>query len=344
MFSICIPNYNYEKYLGETLDTIFAQTDKEFEVVLADNQSTDSSVAIMEDYAKRYPNQVRFKINATNLGFAGNLDQAGSLAEQPYMIMLSSDDTMAPTALARYRQLIEKLPEGEKFIITSAKQVIDGESQLLETVLAKDMARKLWRPEDTDASLTDTMGVPVYKVAAKEMLRRCIQHMANPYNFLCTLYPKSLYAGVGGYGASRMINPDKWFHWRLTGAAEYVYFVDEPLFQYRWHAANQSAQQANSGHLKFLADEYRTTIEAGPLLKTAEMDDVALRKSFVQWDIIRHGLGELSKGYWLKSWRILHMGLGMYPKWVIRNRAFFPYLILLGLGPVGSALLRIAKK
>ena len=343
MFSICIPNYNYEQYLGITLETIFAQQEQDFEVVLADNQSTDSSVAIMEDFAKRYPGQVRYQINPANLGFAGNLDEAGRLAERKYMLMLSSDDTIGQAALARYRQLLGLLPNPGQAIITSAKDVIDSDGKHLSTELAADMARPLWRAEDKDEALSETMGVTVYSVEAKEMLSRCFTYQANPFNFLCTLYPRSLYQQVGGYSGSRLMNPDKWFHWKLTAAAERVYFVDEPLFQYRWHANNQTAQQANSGHLKFLVDEYRSTMEVKPMLDGIGWSEKDFRKRFVHWVIVRHGLGELRKGLWLKSWRILHFGLGVYPGPVIRNRAFLPYLILLGLGPIGKVLLRLIK-
>ena len=40
-FSICIPNYNYEKYLGRTIQSVLDQTDADFEIVVSDNASTD---------------------------------------------------------------------------------------------------------------------------------------------------------------------------------------------------------------------------------------------------------------------------------------------------------------
>lgn len=52
--SIVVPNRNYGKYLPACLDSIAAQTYQNIEVLLADGGSTDDSVEIMEDYAKRY--------------------------------------------------------------------------------------------------------------------------------------------------------------------------------------------------------------------------------------------------------------------------------------------------
>ena len=52
--SIIVPNRNYGRYLPDCLDSIAAQTYQDIEVLLADGGSTDDSVEIMQDYAKRY--------------------------------------------------------------------------------------------------------------------------------------------------------------------------------------------------------------------------------------------------------------------------------------------------
>jgi glycosyltransferase involved in cell wall biosynthesis len=51
--SICVPTYNRKDYLRETLDNIFAQTDKNFEVVTVDNVSTDGTEEILKQ--ESYP-------------------------------------------------------------------------------------------------------------------------------------------------------------------------------------------------------------------------------------------------------------------------------------------------
>ena len=50
--SIVIPMYNTEKYVAECLDSIFAQTFQDFEVIIVDDCSTDNSAAIVENYLK----------------------------------------------------------------------------------------------------------------------------------------------------------------------------------------------------------------------------------------------------------------------------------------------------
>ena len=52
--SIIIPMYNTEKYIGECLDSIFAQTFDDYEVIVVDDCSTDNSCAIVENYIQTH--------------------------------------------------------------------------------------------------------------------------------------------------------------------------------------------------------------------------------------------------------------------------------------------------
>lgn len=345
MFSICIPNYNYEQYLGITLESIFRQRYSNFEVVVADNCSTDQSVAIVQRYCDRYPTQVSFKINSSNLGFAGNLDQAAGLAKGEFLLMLSSDDLIRPEALSIYSRLVAKLGQNKKIIISAANDVIDSKGKIIRSPRAKDFRFQVWKTEDVDAELSAEVGVPVYRVPAHEMLRRSLLHCTNPFNFLATAYSKALYEGVGGYGSGRIINPDKWFHWKIMAQADDVFFVDSPLFEYRWHAQNQSAQQTSSGFLKYLVDEYRNTMEVTPaMVSRAGITAREFINAFITFDIYRHGMGEFAKGRWLKSVRIFFFGFSTYPGSMLRHRYFILFALALATTPIGSYLVSTIRR
>lgn len=344
MFSICIPNYNYEKYLGSTLDSIFSQTETDFEITVADNCSTDNSMQIVERYRERNPGKVKYKINPVNLGFSGNLDQAASLATRKYMIMLSSDDRMNSNALAVYKSILEKIGQDKRVIICSANDIIDPIGNVIRSPRASDFRFKLWQQEDIDQELTQHAGVNVYSVKPNVMLQRSLTHCANPFNFCATCYSKELYHQVGGYGGGRMINPDKWFHWRIMAMADRIIFVDDALFQYRWHPGNQTAQQANSGFLKYMMDEYRNVIEMpGELLHKAGLSSHDFIQAFIKYDIFRHGMGEFSKGHWLKSFRIYLFGWSTFPQFMLRGYSVL-FLILLLTTPIGSFLSSLIRK
>ena len=54
--SILVASYNYEQFIGETLDSLINQTYKNFEIIVVDDGSEDNSVKLIEEYVKKYPN------------------------------------------------------------------------------------------------------------------------------------------------------------------------------------------------------------------------------------------------------------------------------------------------
>jgi glycosyltransferase involved in cell wall biosynthesis len=336
-FSICIPNYNYERYLGRTIQSVRDQAGADFEILVSDNASTDGSLEIVRGFAD---SRIRWHVNKCNVGFAGNLDRAARLADGDRMLMLSSDDLMRPGALATYRALFERLgPAADGAIATSAMDVIDADDRVTGKVgLPRN---NVWRESDRAADLDEAAGGSVYRVPARELLRRSLLTMQNPFQFAATVYPRSLYEAVEGYGGSRLMNPDKWFHWKLLSRADSAYFIDHPLFAYRWHASNQTAQQAGSGALKFLIDEYTSTLEIdATVLKELGLARVDIEQAFIEHDIGRHGLAELARGHRLKAGRIYKFGTATYPQHARHNWKVRSLGMLLKLGPVGQRIAR----
>ncbi len=89
-FSIIVPVYNVEKYLNECIDSILAQTFEDFELILVDDGSTDTSSDICEQYAK---NDTRVKvIHKQNGGQSSARNLGIKNAVGNYAIFLDSDD------------------------------------------------------------------------------------------------------------------------------------------------------------------------------------------------------------------------------------------------------------
>ena len=68
--SVLIPNYNYARYIGLTIDSVLKQASADTEIVVTDNASTDSSVEVVRAYDD---DRVRLSVNPCNVGFAANL-------------------------------------------------------------------------------------------------------------------------------------------------------------------------------------------------------------------------------------------------------------------------------
>ncbi|MGM9571812.1 MAG: glycosyltransferase [bacterium] len=66
LVSVIVPNYNHEPYLAERLESIYAQTYKNIEVILLDDCSTDNSKEILEKYQARYPEITSLYVNREN--------------------------------------------------------------------------------------------------------------------------------------------------------------------------------------------------------------------------------------------------------------------------------------
>ena len=95
--SIIIPVYNVKKYLRECLDSILAQSYKDFEIILVDDGSTDSSGNICDEYSMKYENIKVLHKNNNGLSSARN---AGlDIAQGEYILFIDSDDVVSPIML-----------------------------------------------------------------------------------------------------------------------------------------------------------------------------------------------------------------------------------------------------
>ena len=110
--SICIPNYNYCRYLKYALDSALAQSWKDIEVLVVDDRSEDDSVTLVEEYTKRDERVVLHK-NPKRLGLTRNFNQCLRLARGNYVKFLCADDVLAEQCVERMVVAIEAEPEAK---------------------------------------------------------------------------------------------------------------------------------------------------------------------------------------------------------------------------------------
>jgi len=338
-FSILIPNFNYARYIGETIQSVLDQKFDELEIVVADNASTDNSVDVVRGFAD---SRIHVTVNACNVGFSANLERVAAQAHGRRMLLLSSDDRMLPDALAAYARLESALGElAERSVWGAGSTTIDGDGKTTGRI-ATDM--KLWRDATPDDALSKAVGYPVLAVPASTILKRCLELLRSPLPFATTCYPKALHDAVGSYTGGRVINPDKWFAWKVIGAADMIYLIDHDLFEYRKHDAGQGPQEARSGALKHLTDEYVATFSLSEqVLKKAGLTREDIARAFVEQDIVLRGLVSVAAGQRVNARRALHFGLATYPNFVRASSKAWALRILLGLGPLGTPIARALR-
>ena len=337
-FSVCIPSHNSEAHLERTLRSVLVQEGVDLEVIVSDNASTDRSAEIVRGMADP---RVKLRVNATNIGFAANLDRAASMATGEVMLVLPADDLMWPGALRIYQDVftaVEGTPQTA--IVTASAEQIDLDDRVTAPML---LDADLWRPDDRAERLPFPASASVYTVPADEVLRRSLRTFTNPFRLLGTAYPRALYERIEGYAAGGMTNPEKWFHWRLLGVASAAYFVDRPLFADRWDPSSLAARQDGAGALKHMVDEYVNTVELPPvLLERARMKREEIERAFVEHGIARSGFVELARNGSASARRILLFGATAYPSRAARSPKVWALAALLASGPLGSTVAKLA--
>jgi len=93
---ICIPHYNNEKTISETLDSLVNQTYKNIVIKIFDNASTDDSMKILKEYEDKYPNIKIFQ-NEVNIGGEANFTKCIENLEGDYGAIYHADDIYEST-------------------------------------------------------------------------------------------------------------------------------------------------------------------------------------------------------------------------------------------------------
>lgn len=336
-FSICIPNYNYGLYIIDTIQSVLDQDFRDLEIIISDNKSTDNSWDVIKDFALKDNRIVAYQ-NKVNIGFSGNLDLVSSHASGDYQLLVSSDDLMNEGALSFYDQFLSECGN-DRIVFSSTCTRIDENGHTIGTDGPKS---KLWLPSDIEANLSNRFGCTIFKVPASEMLKRCLLSFYGPFNFVSTCYSSLDYIEIGGYGGSRMYNPDKWLHWRLLSITDFAYFIDKPLFSYRWHQSNQVSLQNNSATLKYWIDEYRNTFEFEKnTLIRVNLNPEDIINSFIYNVIIKSVFLNIKERNLSLAHRIFDFGKAVYPNNLKLNKYYFYFKILLKLGRIGPFLLNL---
>jgi glycosyltransferase involved in cell wall biosynthesis len=125
LVSIVTPVYNGETYLNECIESVLSQTYQNWEYIILNNNSSDRTLEIAEQYRKR-DSRIRIHSNDTLLPIIANHNKVFGLisAESKYCKVVSADDVIFPDCLERMVDLAEQNPS---IGIVGAYQLSGGE-------------------------------------------------------------------------------------------------------------------------------------------------------------------------------------------------------------------------
>ena len=131
LVSVIMPTYNCEKYILQSLDSVIAQTVKDWEVQIVDDCSTDNTAQVLKPYLDRFPN-IHYYVLENNGGPAVARTEAIKRAIGKYIAFLDSDDLWMPDKLEKQIKFMEK--HGAKFSATGYG-LMDEDGNDLHTAL-----------------------------------------------------------------------------------------------------------------------------------------------------------------------------------------------------------------
>ena len=105
--SVITPVYNVERYIEATLESVFAQTYKDIEIVLVDDCSKDRSAELIAKYKKNHSEIVYF-LQPKNMGAGAARNKALELASGQYVAFLDSDDLWMPEKTKKQIALMKR--------------------------------------------------------------------------------------------------------------------------------------------------------------------------------------------------------------------------------------------
>lgn len=203
--SFIIPVYNSEKYLEKCLCSIFNQTNKNFEIVLVNDGSTDGSQRIIDKFMEKYPKCIKVCFQE-NQGISAARNRGIDMAEGEYIAFIDNDDLIDKNYVEKVSAVIKKTKSD--MIIFGYDTMDEFERKLSIFPVAKDKKWARW-------------GVcTVWLIVAKREL-----YIKNNIRFPVGLFNEDMPVSI-----------------KLSYAAKKVETLDEILYHYRVYKGNTSSK------------------------------------------------------------------------------------------------------
>ena len=197
--------YNSEKTIAESIDSIVNQSFSDWEFIICDDGSTDSTFQIIQDYAARYPGKIIAIQNEHNFKLPYSLNRCLKHATGEYIARMDADDKSFPDRLAKqYRYLISH-PEID--VVGTGMTCFDGNRITGERL-----------PPQKPSPQTIGLGVPFFHATI--------------------MMKKAVYDALGGYSLKdyvlRCEDVDLWIRFFANGfkganLQETLYYVREDM-------------------------------------------------------------------------------------------------------------------
>lgn len=220
--SVCMPTYNYARYLPEAIESVLKQNYTDYEFIIIDDCSTDNSVEVIRSYANK-DRRISLIINECNLGQAKNLNKCLNHAQGEYIKFVFSDDFLiSDRALERLVSVLDQDPDIA--LVTTARYFVDEKSNILETL------------SEYEASIV---------CIGTEVVRDCLLEQKNKIGEPTSVLFRKKHAKRGfNENYNQNVDMEMWFHILEQGKFAYIH---EPLCSFRTHSNQQTKLNVEKG-------------------------------------------------------------------------------------------------
>jgi len=135
--SVALCTYNGDKYIKQQLESIFHQTMAVTEIVVVDDCSTDSTVQVIEEIGKQYPDIIRLIRNRENIGFRKNFEKALIECNGDYIFFSDQDDVWKNY---KVEHVVSYLKESGMYGLFTNGDLIDDKGKKIEGNLFKGLS------------------------------------------------------------------------------------------------------------------------------------------------------------------------------------------------------------
>ncbi len=257
LVSIVIVNYNYGRYLGQALASVFAQTYPHVECVLVDNASTDGSAAVIAASEEAYPALAVIR-RATNAGQTAACVEGLAASRGPYVIFLDADDYLLADCVAIHMRVHLTTRVHAGFTSADMLQMVDDQTVLSTNEPMATFLRARLRQDDdllrpTEAALGELW--PAFDVSLAKRV-----HLVAPTQKIWVWAPTSgncfrrdaLALLCDADGLDALASQTDLFLTTGVNAVAGSILIDEPVFVYRLHGSNAFSSRAQlSGVLSY---------------------------------------------------------------------------------------------
>ena len=230
--SICIPTYNGSQYLKPCLDSVLSQTYSNFEILIVDDRSTDTTLEIIKHYAAS-DRRIRLVCNKHNLGLVGNWNKCIQLAKGEWIKFVFQDDLITPQCIER---MMTAADDSHPFIICRRDFIFNNVSedviQRYQKYLTETSMDKMF-DEKTDISPSDIIDA---------QLRVGIHIQRNYFGEpTSTLLHRDLFKRFGLFNPA-LIQKCDLEYWLRIGINVGVRYIPETLAHFRVHSGATTAK------------------------------------------------------------------------------------------------------